>query len=584
MPMKKFFASFYCSKITCLKSLTSILLTFLTMMSSGVKIVSSLEVIKCFLLISSHVFAFSSNALALRVLQRNLEVQERNPAITAPLQKSNFCQLHEQVEKGSIEIRHALKDLHISIGAQDYVMDRTGKINEDYIAVRMLDEVAKRSQFKWRDTVEVVHPPSQNQTWTDVLNYTTSKYDLALDYWMRTMDRVSIGIMFPQEWYDTSMIMIQLSGNRSHAFSWLVFLPFTWAVWMLILLTMIITGLVYYAIDFIMHREHNETATISDSIYYSFQVLTGTSKYNPTLIPNRILLISLRFLCIVLVAAFRANLTAFLLQESTEVEIEVIEDAIHRNYRICVSRGTPDVLAIKAKYPTGRYIEKESQLQVYEAVHNGECDIGLGDLSSYQSFKNKIEYNPNCNIQWIGREITSTKASFGIKASEEYCTSFLREVLNLHLLEMYSDGTMKSIIKTEQDKKTNNCESDDQSTSLRLNITSMSGIFATYAIGIVIGFASSIILRAKHPKDLAITRAVSKRMSMSFLLTEDSDSDEKQDNETPLTLEDEKCDNLTPHEKMLQQLMIDLHAELKANLIEEFCNKTDLSHAKIVDE
>ena len=538
------------------------------------------------LLILCHSFAFSNNASALETPKRKLQQRERTPVIT--VQKSSFCQIHEQVEKGDVELRYALRDLDIAIGAQDNVIDRYGKINEGHIAVRILDEVAKRANFNWRDTVEAVDPPLQSQTWTDVLNYTTSNYDLALDYWMRTIDRVIIGMTFPQEWFDSSMIMIQINEQAGHEFKWLVNLPFTWEVWLLILLTMFVTALVYYVIDFITYNEHKETATISDSIYYSFQVLTGTSKYNPDRLPNRLLLISLRVLSIFLLAAFRANLTAFLLNQSEDVTINVIEDAIHRNYRICVRRGTPDVLSIQKQYPTGQFIEKDSQLEVYKGLQNGECEMGLDNVDSYESFKNKVEYNPNCNIQWLGKEVTSTKASFGIKGSEEYCASLLRDVLSLHLLEMDLDGTTSKIMQSERSIKTANCNLDSQTTyNGQLRIVQMSGIYAVYTLAMVLAVVSSIILRIKHPENLEITKTVTRQLSR--LSTKYLGALDVKDDETTTSLENKECDDLSPNEKMLQKLIINLHTELKAELIKELNEKIDQPvppnlHAESKDE
>ena len=154
---------------------------------------------KCMLLLTSYqIVIFSANIPFLEGTQRNLDTPRRKPPTV--IKKNDFCELQEQVEIGNIDLRNSLRNLKIVIGAQDYVVDRaTRKVNENYIAVQVLDEVSKRAGFNWRDTVEVVDPPSQNQTWSDVLHSTTRNHDLALDYWYRTIDRVASGLSFPQE-------------------------------------------------------------------------------------------------------------------------------------------------------------------------------------------------------------------------------------------------------------------------------------------------------------------------------------------------------------------------------------------------
>ena len=100
------------------------------------------------------------------------------------------------------------------------------------------------------------------------------------------------------------------------------------------------SGLEYYLTDFITHRGEKSKIGkgINDCIYYSFQVIKGTIKYNPTNVSNRILLFSLRFLCVLIVFAFTANLIIFLLDldKINEININIFEDFIHNNYRMCV--------------------------------------------------------------------------------------------------------------------------------------------------------------------------------------------------------------------------------------------------------
>merc|ERR1719343_134419 len=140
---------------------------------------------------------------------------------------------------------------------------------------------------------------------------------------------------------------------------------------------------------------------------------------------------------------------------------------------------------------------------------------------------------------------------------------------------------MSNIIESERNVKTNNCNSDTQSTSSRqLDVLELSGIYAVYAIVILIAVVSAIILRAKHPKDLEVTKTVNRRISSATMsvsnylgIIDDGDEDE----ETSGTTKNEECDNLSPHEKMLQKLVIDLHSELKAELMKELDDKSNES-------
>lgn len=336
---------------------------------------------------------------------------------------------------------------------------------------------------------------------------------------------------------------------------------------------MIISVLVYYLIDFITYRGNKAKIgkTINDSVFYSFQALTGTSKYNPTHAPNRILLLSLRFLCIIIVAAFTSNLTVFLVDDITELNIKVFEDVIHSNYRICVWRGAGQIPKIQGLYPTGLYVEKDNQLQIYQGLHEGECEIALDYLHSFKSFKNKIEYNPNCKLQWIGTRVTSNKGSFAMKASGEVCSSLLRDVLNLHLLEMTLDQTLNRITEADQNVNTNNCNPVTTiSENIQLTIPDICGVFAFYALLVLFSVVSSILLRIKHPKDLPITKRVNETIEAFSIKFKESNADEAQDN----AKEDECCDIIIK-ESTFKKMMVAYYTDLKNEIREELDNTID---------
>lgn len=520
--------------------------------------------------------AFSANIPAERG-ERNFDIHRRKTASVE--QKTNFCDLFEQVETGNIELRNALANVNISVGVYDrYAVNKTtGKINENYTPVLVFDEVAKRARFNWRENFEIVDSPTLDQTWTDVLYYTLNNYDLALDFYHRMPERLDAGVTFPQDLFDSRTIMTQVkkSNNNKWANTWyLLLMPFTWEVWLLLLATMIITAIAYYLIVLITHRENEGIKNFGDSLFFSFQALTGTSKFSPTHAPNRILLISLRWFCIYIVAAFTSSLTAFLVSDANtnEVNVNVFEDAIHNNYRICVERGASDSILVKRQYPTGIYIEKETGSEAYKGLNNGECEIALTRVRPYNLYKNSAEHNPNCNIQWIGEEVLYLESSFPIKASAQGCSSLLRDVLDLHMLEMsFENNTLERII-AESQKTENNCNLDIQRNDSQLTVSELAGAFMVHAILLVISVVSSIVFRVKSPKDSLIAKKLSKLIdTFSERYSYQSKKNEMQDAEN----EDENFKLNDVDKRILRKMMIDLHTELKNELAGDLNIKPD---------
>jgi len=510
-------------------------------------------------------------------LRRVLQVQDNNTSTSDSTNnnepfikdKTNFCALSDQVDSGMLDRKDALRDIEITTGGH-YVIDKsTGEIDEGYIAVLVLDELAKRAGFKWRNNVGVVEPPSANQTWTDVLNYTASNYDLALATWTRLPERLAIGITFPESWYDTGLIMVQKQNVKQTKFGWKLFQPFAWGVWVLIIVTMIISGLIYLLIDNIYYRGDKEKIGkgVNDSIFYSFQVLTGTSNFAPTYFSNRVLLISLRIFCIVVIAAYRANLTAILVNRSYNENINVLQDAIDKGYSICVWRGTPDVVRTQAQYPNGKFVEKDSPVEVYNGINNGECEILLMESDKHKSYTNKVEYNPDCDLVWVGRHVTSTKGSFGIKGSKELCSSLLHDVLDIYLLEMILDKTLDRLMKAYQQTKTNTCSYEVQNGAQRLTIQDVGGAFAFHAILLTFAVLLSLVLRIKHPRDTTVVKKSSEVIKQATQTAFAESSSMKPQSVVP-PRQDQCTDNVSVsnQETKIQKMMHDLHEDLKDEL------------------
>lgn len=514
---------------------------------------------------------------------RRVIVEEDNTTSTSntthgAFSKTNFCALSNDVDSGDIVRRHALRGLDITVGGH-YIFDRnSGKIDEGYIGVLVLDEVAKRAGFKWRGTAEAVDTPSKNQTWTDVLDYTASHYDLAVATWTRVPDRLAIGIIFPESWYDTGLIMVQVQdGSQQTSFGWKLFAPFAWSVWALICFTLIISGLIYYLIDNIYYRGDKEKIDkgINDSLFYSFQVLTGTSNFNPTYFSNRVLLISLRIFCIVVLAAYRANLTAILVNKDYVLRINVIEDVIRQNQRMCVLRGSPDIVRIQSHYPNGKYVEKDSPLEMYQGINNGECGILLDESDKFKSYKNKVEYNPKCNLDRVGRHVTTTKGSFGLKGSKQLCSALLHDVLDIYLLEMLLDKTLTRLMKATQQTKTNKCKFESHSGAQRLTVRDVGGAFAFHAILLAFAIVLSLILRVKHPNDVKTVKRGSdimeQRIQVAF-------AERGSNNPQSLPPSQDQCADdigLSYQETKIQKMMLDLHEDLKDELRSIFHNSAE---------
>ena len=107
------------------------------------------------------------------------------------------------------------------------------------IVAEIMDELSARAGFTWRDSFGIYDVPAggENETWTDLLIWSIDNYDLTVDWWAKSIDRMNLGVAFLKEWYDSSIIMISktdpaaelgIDNTTVSLGNWLE--PFTWNV------------------------------------------------------------------------------------------------------------------------------------------------------------------------------------------------------------------------------------------------------------------------------------------------------------------------------------------------------------------
>lgn len=172
--------------------------------------------------------------------------------------RTNVCDRQQRLSNGELNVRNALRGLNLSVFIVDYTNfplnkklfelsdEREIRKIRPGLMVVLLDELGKRAGFKWRNkfaTGIIDDNDGKNKTWTDLLEWSTDKFDISADYWNPSNERRALGISFPAFWYDDSMIVVS-SKQEKHSFG-NFFRPFDIWVWFVIALMMILTGCLY---------------------------------------------------------------------------------------------------------------------------------------------------------------------------------------------------------------------------------------------------------------------------------------------------------------------------------------------------
>jgi hypothetical protein len=426
------------------------------------------------------------------------------PSLNLPLfseevsYRQNVCDRHDSYYNGAFELRDALEgfELHplITIG-QYFHLDKNGAIDEEDpgLLVAILDELAKRGSFTWRNSFAVTEGPGENHTWTDLLAWGTESYDVSVDWYIKNVERLRIGTGFPEGFVDASFILVGFKedeSNNSDLWTWT--LPFNRDLWIAIAITVVVSGILYEVVEVMGPATETKPREWhpGKGIFGALLIVMQHFHINPRTRGGKLLSLSLAFWSLIVVTTYTANLASFfVIQNAPSSQIQTVDDAINAEMSMCLWKDTASHEFLLENFPKGTYVPISGQFGIFEGLLDGTCGLVVATLDQWEQAEIDKTINKHCNLERIGRVINFQDAGFGVKAdSGRLCTSFVEDVLNFHLVDMNTDGTMDLLKKKEKQKTSSiNCEAIDASSgdgevSTQLSLQVMAGPFVVHAI------------------------------------------------------------------------------------------------------
>lgn len=167
----------------------------------------------------------------------------------------------------------------------------------------------------------------------------------------------------------------------------------------------------------------------------------------PKSVPSKIFGFSMALWALILTATYTANLASLLVdRQDTLLDVETVEEAAVFGYPLCTFAGTNSDSYIEQVYPTAVRKPKSTIEGMYQGLNDGECAFAVEVTQSWLGYENKREFNPRCNLKWIGdgRTIIPNSAGFATKADAGFkCTGLVRDVINFHMEELISEGFLE---------------------------------------------------------------------------------------------------------------------------------------------
>lgn len=448
--------------------------------------------------------------------------------------KTDVCDRQLQLYDENIILREALQGLNLTVAMTNYKVPNedafftlvNGKIKErdPGLFVVIMDEIARRAGFSWRNTFVAIDPLNPvthpNKTWTDLLEWELDNFDIAADYWARSTDRMSRGISFPQGWYDGSVILVTSEGSDGNKFNlWSFLLPFDATVWVAIGGAIIFSGLSYFFLERLNSDsdEHRLDEKPVAAIFLAANTFTGHYEFEPKTHASRLFGFSWSFWALIMASAYTANMASFLVSRHVAVaSVSTIDDAVRLAVPVCVQRGAIIDEILSKKSPDLILVRKESEGELFDALKKpwyggqGGCGLVLTNMGTFQVYQSQKSSNADCSLTSDMRVILHLPAGFATAVdSGILCTSLVSYVLDLHLQEMKADGFIDQAWENHIEKiSTVSCDEPSTSSSslksnFSLGLKDMGGIFIMHAVMMILSltfaFAQYFYTRYRIP-------------------------------------------------------------------------------------
>jgi len=425
--------------------------------------------------------------------------------------RQNICGIQERYDTGEIpNLENALKGTElrtVNVISQYFRLGETGALDEEYpgLVAVLLDELARLGEFTWRNTYAVTPAPINGKTWTNLLQWTTETYDVSTDWWASSLVRMSLGVNFPEGWYDASIIMVgKKNKSSSDVFQmWVWLAPFDRWTWCLIVVTIVLSGYTYCLLEMIDTKSDRDQLQNSplETIFLAAITFTTHFEFKPRTHPARLFTFSVSFWAMIMAAAYTANLASFLVVKHTpNLQLSSVEDAVRNRVRICVYGNTQAAEALKRVHPNARVIPKVKEEEIFEGVLQGDCVVALTTVSSWEFWERDANINGECNLEWIGRKFRNVAAGFATRAdSGTLCSSLIKDVLNILFLKMKEEGFIEQawnnhLAKTGIiDCQDPNLSKEDEIEDAAMNVKNMGGIFMLHLILSAAAIISALI-------------------------------------------------------------------------------------------
>ncbi|KAF5832687.1 hypothetical protein DUNSADRAFT_11368 [Dunaliella salina] len=495
----------------------------------------------------------------------------------------DWCPTKEAFQRSGNALM-ALEGKTIKAGASIYppfsvLNESTGEWSGFDIEVFL--EVARRGRFDVEFTR--LDSPGQNETWDDVLFTQGREMDIMCTWWGETYVRKNREIAFTYPILEQSLILatpIPERVERSFKEQFWVFLqPFSRDLWLTLLFGNLFTAIVAFILDpHLMldawtnakaERRMSETyypmsggmlnwckyalANVSNFFYQGWVLGTTQDPFKHPRNPwMKMYLMSWTGVLIVVVAAYTAQLTTFLLIDSRPVDsIDSMDEVTDSGLPVCAVDNIPHVSNFFLNSaPSVPVVSIPTVDQAFSGIRSQECAAALAGKSELELM---VAKNEKCDMRVVGRAQKVVNGAYPGDTSN--CGSFVVHVIGGIVQQIASEGLLDDLWSTYITEPPNCAWGNYQSASKaeqknKLELKALGGLFVIHA-----AFASLALVGFLAQKSLRKYEASVDRKNDSFL---DGSQHEEEEawNKVAISSKSMKFSSAQPDGKQLNKGMV----------------------------
>ena len=361
-----------------------------------------------------------------------------------------------------------------------YDATKTGNARFSGMDVELINALATQLGFTY--TLNLMDR-RMNESWSDTLIRASSEGDLCMSFWGKTTRRLDNVLFLPPHIDGTRKLMVKLATptESSTVDTMFTFLePFSFGLWMLLLAMVFVYGFVIWWVEKDSRRNEDflntntSSGALFQSMYFSASMFLQFGGHSPTTKGGRMLLAAFGFSNIVIIAAYTANLAAYLTTSATITQpYTTLQDVKRAGEKTCVLPVDMDLL--NGYYPelTSSFRTIQSSNKIEAGLQAGDCVAAVTPQYQVAQMKTKQSW---CGYTTYGMDVFSLGASWVTNKDSACVAGAFSKAFHQTIVSGDLEKLMLKYFPSYQ------CPNGEDTSSEQLTPTNMAGVFVINAV------------------------------------------------------------------------------------------------------